>query len=404
MSGPLEGIKVVELGHWVAVPSACAILGDWGAGVIKIEEPGIGDAVRGVRSLEGVATVVGGVHGTFEQLNRNKKSIAVNLKHEQGREIVHKLIQKADVFVTNFQPPVLKRFEMDYPSLSRLNPQLIYAVLSGYGQKGPDKDKPGYDYSAFWARSGLQCKSAWRGMPPSPQRPGLGDNIVSMLIAGGIATALFARSQNGMGQEVCFSLYHTGVWALNTDIEQALFSGTEIPNHSREAPRNPLWNVYQMKDGYWLQLVMVQSDRFWSRFCKAMEIEHLEHDPKYENSLERETNAESLTSIITNIFKTRNLAEWEGIFDENELVYGRVQTVTDVINDPQAWENDFFTEVDHPVAGKIKMINSPVIFHGTPASIKSAAPEHGQHTEEILLELGYDWGNLTNFKEQKVIL
>lgn len=404
MSGPCEGIKVVEFGHWVAIPSACAILSDWGAEVIKVEDPGVGDALRGVRSLEGVSVTVRGIHSLFQDMNRGKRSIAINLRHPKGREIMHTLVQKADVFATNFQSSTFKKFEMDYSSLSKLNPQLIYASLGGYGEKGPDRDKPGFDYSAFWARSGCQSKLAWRGKPPSPQRPGMGDNIASMLIAGAIAAALFARSRSGVGQKLSFSLYHTGAWVLSNDISHALLSGEEIPNYMREEPKNPLWNVYETKDGRWLQLVIIQSDRYWSTFCKVMGKEYLEHDPRYKDSLQRDENTESLTKLISDVFRTRDLAEWEKTFDENGLVCSRVQTITDVVNDPQARENNFFTEIAHPVAGRIKLINSPAIFEGTPASIKSVAPEHGQHTEEVLLELGYGWDELTDFKEQKVIL
>lgn len=404
MPGPCEGIKVVEFGHWVAIPSACAILSDWGAEVIKVENPGVGDALRGVRSLEGVSTAVRGIHSLFQNMNRGKRSIAINLRYPKGREIMRALVQKADVFATNFQSSTFKKFGMDYSSLSKLNPQLIYASLEGYGEKGPDRDKPGFDYSAFWARSGCQSKLAWRGKPPSPQRPGMGDNIASMLVAGAIAAALFARSRSGVGQKLSFSLYHTGVWVLSNDISHALLSEEEIPNYMREEPKNPLWNVYETKDGRWLQLVIIQSDRYWSTFCKVMGKEYLEHDPRYKDSLQRDENTESLTKIISNVFRTRDLAEWEKTFDENGLVCSRVQTITDVVNDSQAWENNFFTEIDHPVAGRIKLINSPAIFEGTLASIKSIAPEHGQHTEEVLLELGYSWNELANFKEQKVIL
>ena len=404
MPSALEGIKVLELGHWVAVPNACVILSSWGAEVIKVEEPGIGDGMRGERSVEGASTRVRGIHSLFEGLNRGKRGIALNLRYPKGREIMHALVQKADVFVTNFQSSTLKKLAMDYPSLSKLNPQLIYASLEGYGEKGPDKDKPGFDYSAFWARSGCQSKLAWRGKPPSPQRPGMGDNITSMLMAGAITAALFARSRYGVGQKVSFSLYHTGVWVLSCDISHALLSGEEFTNYMREQPKNPLWSVYQAKDGRWLQLVMSQSDRYWPTFCKVMGIKHLEHEPRYKDSLQREENAESLTEVISNAFRSRDLAEWEKIFDENGLICGRVQTITDVINDPQAWENNFFTEVDHPAAGRIKVINTPAIFEGTPASVKSPAPELGQHTEEVLLELGYTWDELVKLKEQGVII
>ncbi len=403
MAGPFQGIKIVELGHWVAIPSACAIFADWGADVVKIEDPGRGDAIRGVRSLEGTATSERGVQCLFEFLNRNKRSIAIDLRNKQSSQIVHKLVQGADIFATNFQTGVLKKLGMDYASLKKTNPRIIYASLTGYGRVGKDKERPGFDYSAFWARSGIQSKLAWRGQTPVPARPGIGDNITSMMITGGISAALFAREKTGIGQEVSFSLYRTGVWALGLDNQMSLFRNVEIPNYARESMANPLWNVYKVKDGDWIQLVMVQSDPFWPAFCKAMGIEHLEKDPLYESSLQREKNSKPLIVLISDIFLTKSLNEWEKIFDENSLICGRVLSPMNVAHDPQAYENNFFTEINHPVCGPMKYIASPVDFSDTPASIKAPAPEVGQHTEEILLELGYQWEDIANFKEQGAI-
>ena len=401
MAGALEGIRVVELGHWVAVPSACALLADGGAEGIKVEEPGVGDAMRGMTAIEGVA--VGPVHFWFEQINRNKKSVAVDLRRERGREVVHRLVRTADVFASNFRLSVLKRFGMDYHTLSQLNPRLVYTVLTGFGKLGPDREKPGYDYSAFWARGGLMDRLGPPGAPPAPQRPGLGDNITSMLMAGTISTALYARERTGLGQELDLSLFNTAVWALSIDIVTALVSGMEIPKTDRRTVRNPLWNTYQTRDGRWLQLIMLQTDRFWPGFCQATGCQHLEKDPRFESHQKREENSQALIAILEPVFASQTLAEWEAVMSRYDLIFGRVQGVKEVLSDPQALENGFFAEVDHPAAGRTRLIGSPVKFSQTPASVRVAAPQVGQHTEEVLLGLDYTWEDLGELKRAQAI-
>jgi len=402
MAGILEGVKVVELGHWVAIPSACAILSDWGAEVIKIEDPGGGDALRGMRSLEGVTMEP--VHFVWELCNRNKKSLAVDLRREEGREVVYRLVKEADVFLSNFQPAVLERFRMDYTSLSRINPGLVYGVLTGYGRAGPDREKPGYDYSAFWARSGIMDKIGEPESPPPPQRPGLGDNTTAMLVAGAVAAALFHKQRTGKGQELHFSLFNTAVWALSIDIQVALAKGVEIPKTDRRRVKNPLWNTYRTGDGRWLQFVMIQSDRFWPRFCRAIGKPELENDPRFNSQEARERNCEELISIISRVIQSRTLEEWERILTEHELIFSRVQSVSEVIADPQARENEFFAEVEHPVTGRLRLVASPVKFSQNPPQVRSRAPELGEHTEEILLGLGYSWEDIARLKESEVII
>lgn len=403
MAGPLQNVKIIELGHWVIVPNACTILADWGADVIKIEVAGKGDPLRGVTTYEGVSPVEKGVNCLFEFQNRNKRSVALNLRHEKTKEIIYRLIHKADVFATNFRLESVKRAALDYDTLGKLNPRLIYAMVSGYGFKGKDKNKPGFDYSAFWARSGCMAKFATLGSPPQPQRAGFGDSVTAMLMAGAISAALFCREQTGKGQVLFFSLYHTGVWALGSDIEIALSRSLEAPNTKRDSAANPLWNVYQAQDGVWFQLVMIHSDLFWSRFCKVMRLEHLEHDPRFKDAMKRQENNKELILILDDAFKTKTSVEWEGIYDENDLPCSRVQSVTEVVNDPQAWENQFFTEIEHPICSRMKYVTTPAQFSMTPPTIKSAAPQLGQHTEEVLLELGYNWDNITSFRDQGVI-
>lgn len=402
MTGCMEGVKIIEQGHVVAVPSAAAILADWGADVIKIEVPEVGDQARGTTHLEG-GKCTNGIHYLFEVNNRNKRGITLSLKTEQGRAIMYKLIKRSDVFMSNFQQHVLAKLGMDYQTLSKFNPQLIYATLTGYGNKGTKKDKPGYDYAAFWANSGIMDKISDPDGPPRRQRPGIGDSITAMCIVSGIAAALFARERTGVGQELSFSLYNTAVWTATTDIQIALSRGEELPYGNIRKAVNPLWNAYQSRDGRWVELNMLKSDLFWPRFCHVTGLEHLEHDPRFESHEKRAENCEALISMISNVFLRKTSVEWEEIFEKNALPISRVQTVTEVVNDPQAIENDFFMEFDHPVVHKIRLVASPVLFNGVRPPIRLPAPALGQHTEEVLLELGYTWDDIASFRDKGII-
>jgi crotonobetainyl-CoA:carnitine CoA-transferase CaiB-like acyl-CoA transferase len=334
MAGALQGIKVVELGHWVAVPCACAILSDWGAEVIKIEDPGVGDSLRGIKSIEGIP-MQGPIVPVFEVLNRGKRGLGVNLRIEQGRQIVYRMVEQCDVFVSNFQSRVLDRLHMDYETLIQRNPKLIYATLTGYGEKGNDSEKPGYDYTAFWSRGGLMSKlGAPAGVPPS-HRPGIGDSITSMCITSGILGALLARERTGKGQKVAFSLYQTAVWAINQDIQVALYKKEEIPNIDRLKVTNPIWNSYQTSDGRWMQLAMMQSERYWPEFCRAIGQPELQNDPRFNSDENRQKNNELLISIITEVFAGKTLREWIDILDSHGLVSSMAQTISEITNDRQ---------------------------------------------------------------------
>lgn len=394
----MEGIKIVEFGHVVAVPSAAAILADWGADVIKVEAPGLGDQARHMTHLEG-GKVSNGIHYMFEVMNRNKRSITLNLRNEKGREVMQALVKRSDVFMSNFQPATLAKLGMDYASLRQLNPRLIYATVSGYGDRGPKKDKPGYDYAAFWAYSGIMDKVSDPDSLPRRQRPGFGDNITSMCIVGGISAALFARERTGLGQKLSFSLYNTAMWALQNDIQVALFTGKELPYGNITKTKNPLWNAYKTKDGHWLELCMLQSDLFWMRFCHAVGLIHVAHDPRFASHQKREENCETLIAVISEAFSQKTVTEWEEILEANDLFYARVQKATEVVNDCQAIENDFFMDFEHPVVGPIKLVASPVLFDGVRPPIRLMAPTLGQHTEEILLELGYNWDDITLLRD-----
>jgi len=404
--GALEGVKVIEFGHFLLVPTATAILADWGADVIKIENfKAGGDPVRFPQAIEGQAPPADIKPSMwFHYFNRNKRGIGLNVMTERGREVLYKLVEKADVFATNFDPRAIEKARVDYETLRRINPGLVYCQCSGYGTAGPDRNKPGFDYAAWWARSGMMDRISAPNEALRPQRPGLGDNLSSPGIAGAIAAALFCREKTGVAQKVEINLYHMAVWGLMFDIGTALHQGVNLKQTDRKTVTNALWNCYQCKDGKWVMLVMPQTDRYWPSFCKAIGKPEWEKDERFDSHTKRMEQNMTLIATLDEIIGTKDAAEWETIAQEYDLVLGRIQTPLEVASDPQAWENDFFTELEYAPGVRFKTVNSPVKFSETPASVRTLAPELGQHTEEVLLELGYSWDDLGALKSEGAIM
>ncbi|MBI4283441.1 MAG: CoA transferase [Chloroflexi bacterium] len=408
MTGILEGIKVVSMEQWVAAPMASAYLADWGADVVKVE-PLTGEQERGLIREGGVPTRtrVGGaeVDRHFQFMNRNKRGLAVDLKKEAGRDILCQLVQKADVFMTNIQLDSVKRLKLDYDTLKQLNPRLIYAVLTGYGTKGPDKDEEALDVVVNWARSGMQYMVTEPGfLPPLGPRT-MGDRNTSAHIVAGILGALLHREKTGEGQELELSLLHCAIWSMSGTIMSTgpLAGRPPVSRVDRTKSDNPLHILYRAKDNRWLSFGMTRSDRYWPDFCRAIERPELENDPRFNNMAARRENGEALIRILDEVFASKNIDEWDRICREHHLLYSRVKTPEEAVTDPQALANDFFVELHHP-AGPMKVIASPVNFRQNPASVRAPAPELGQHNEEILLELGYSWEDIARLKEQGVIL
>jgi crotonobetainyl-CoA:carnitine CoA-transferase CaiB-like acyl-CoA transferase len=401
MAGILEGIKVISMGQIVAIPAASSVMADWGAEVIKLE-PLTGEMHRGLQRAQGVDNT-GQINWILQVLNRNSKGLAIDLKKEQGRDAVYKLIENSDIFMSNYERNSVRKLGLDYTTLSKINPRLIYGFVSGYGPVGPDKDERGYDYTAGWARSGMMYMIGEPGTPPAPQRAGMIDSAAAAHLVGGICAALLQREKTGRGQEMEISLFHTAAWSLCMDIQVAM--GGKIPvKHDRTKAENPLWNTYRTKDDRWFWLAMLQPDPAWPGFCQAIGKPELQNDPRFNTIETRRQNCTELIHIIEVVLVTRTMAEWETLFRKHSCIYGRVQTPMEVTTDPQALANDFFVNVDYPGQGTIKLLNSPIIFRDYPASIRTRAPELGEHTEEILLDLGYTWDEIGRMKEQGVIL
>lgn len=305
--------------------------------------------------------------------------------------------------MSNYELGALKKLKLDYTTLSQLNPRLVYAFLTGYGTAGPDKDQRGFDLAAAWARTGMQYLLGESAGPPPQQRGGVLDRTVGFQMVAGILAALLHREKTGKGQELELSLYHSGVWTLAADLQVTL-GGLPLSIHDRTQAPNPLVNTYRTKDDRWLQLAMLQADLFWHDFCQAIERPELENDPRFSDIEIRGEHCQELIGILDEIFATKTVEEWEKKLRENNGIYGRVQTPDEVINDPQALANNFFAEVEHPAIGQTKMVTTPVKFPQNPASVRTVGPEVGQHTEEVLLELGYSWDDIAQLKEEEVIL
>ncbi len=406
MAGILDGIKVIEMGHVVGIPVVGGIMGDWGADVIKVE-PLTGDMARGYLRTFGVNTFkkyeTGEVNWPFELHNRNKRGIAIDLKKEAGRAIVDKLVKQSDVFISNYETSALQKLHLDYKTLSSINPGLVYAVMSGYGPKGPDKNERGFDFTAAWARSGMQYTIGEPGAVPAPQRPGMLDRVTAAHVLSGVLAALLHKTRTGKGEEVQVSLYHSAAWIMSWDIQLAL-QGTPMPKHDRVHAANPIWNSYSTRDNRWFWLCMSQSDVYWPQFCRAVDRLDLVKDPRFDGMKLREKNSAELIKIIEEIMASRDMLEWEKRFKENQCIFGRVQSPLEVTTDPQALENNFFAPLEHPIAGPIKLVTTPVEFTQNPATVRTAAPMLGQNTEEILIELGYEWKEIEALSESGVIL
>ncbi len=381
------------------------MLGNLGAEVIKIEETR-GEPARGITMSVGSipATLPHGRNYYFETLNFDKKSITVDLKKPEGREIVYKLLSKSDVFVQNFRVGVAERLHLDYQTLKKYNPELIYASVSGYGAKGPDATKASLD-STIQARSGLMFAIGEEGMPPLSGSVGIADQLGGILLAQGVILALLVRERYGFGQEIDISSLHSLAYLQGINVSCKLLKGREFPRFSRSKAGNPLWNHYCCSDGKWICLSMGQSDRLWPSFCQIMGIQDLQNDPRFANMEQRNHNAVELISILDHIFARKPRESWlEALRKDKDMIYDVVNTVSELVDDPQVIANEMIETFEHPVLGPIKKLRFPIHLSKTPAKTRLPAPEVGQNTEEILIDLcGYTWEEIGKLKERGVI-
>jgi len=403
MKQPLEGIRALDCGIYHAGPGGLAILGELGAEVIKIEQPGSGDPIRAVTRIGSISFEIPGERSIFcEGANRNKKSVTIDLRTEKGQEILYRLVKKSDVFLTNMRPQATDSLNITYPTLRQINPGLIYAVVSAFGPKGPDMDRGGFDYEGQ-ARSGFMYSMGDEDMPPLVCQFGIVDQATAIMASHQIITALFMRERCGVGQEVHVSMLGTAIYLLYFNVLMSQMGGFEAPRHKRTS-EHPMRNYYQCGDGQWLMITLTPPDRHWSPLCKALGRPELENDPRFDTDAKRLAKAEELVALFDEIFGTRPRDEWLRIFGKYDLFCSGVNSVRELPDDPQVIENGYMVDFEHPTVGKIKIPGYPVHFSEAWARTTRAAPELGEHTEEVLTGLaGYSMDELEGFRKEGVI-
>jgi len=387
MPQPLEGILVLDWTIWQQGPVCSAMLGDMGADVIKIEQRGTGDPGRWIVAAAGQDTS-SSPNWYFEANNRNKKSITLDLKKPEGIEVVHALAERADVFVQNFRKGVAARNGLGYEELSARNPGLVYASATGYGPEGPDSAEPSFDHLGL-ARSGIMNAAGEPDMPPLGIAGGIADQMGGIMMAYGVMTALLARERHGIGQEVNASHLGSMTYLQGLSVSMKLMAGIAMPRSFRARAFNALWNHYRCADGNWLALAMLQADRYWPDLARIIGRPELAEDSRFCDMGARASNSEACVAILDEAFAQKPRDEWVRILreDESDLIYTIVNTVDDLPEDPQVKANDYIVDFDHPQHGPTQVVGVPVGLSQTPGSVRAPAPELGQHTEEVLLEV-----------------
>jgi len=398
-NGIFDGLKILDCASFIAAPAAATVLSDFGADVIKIEPPGAGDPYRNLPNLPGYPVSPHNYAWMLE--GRNKKSLALDLSKVEGRAILHKLVRDADVFITNFPPAVRQRLGVTYDILAPLNPRLIYASFTGYGEKGEEANKPGFDSNAWWARSGLMdLVRADEDTTPARSVAGMGDHPCAMALFSGIVTALYKRERTGQGSHVKSNLMANGVWASGV-LAQAKLCGAQFqPRRSREQALNAVTNHYRCRDGRWIILSLLSEEKQWPALARCLGREDLVTDPRFATKAARHARSVELIRIFDEIFATRDLAEWRAILDGNGLVFGVVGILDDIPQDKQMRENDILI----PFEGEATLtINSPIWIDGSAKRKPTLPPNVGQHSEDVLREAGYGEDDIRNLRNAGVI-
>jgi crotonobetainyl-CoA:carnitine CoA-transferase CaiB-like acyl-CoA transferase len=403
----LAGVKVVEVAAWTFVPAAGAVLAEWGADVIKVEPKEGGDPQRGLVTMGLVPAGRGGVNYMIEMPNRGKKSIGIDLATDGGKEVLYKLVENADVFVTNYLPKVRKKLGIDLEDIRKINPKIIYVRGSAYGQNGPGADKPGYDGVSYWSRGGVGYQLT-QGVPNAESivsaRPAFGDVMGGMTIAGGIAGALFKKERTGEPSVVDVSLLGLAAWNLSPDVTSSkLYDKEPIPSFDRKSAPNPLVGNYKTKDERFVTLMMLQGEKFFAEFCNVIGRGELATDERYAEPMNRFNNRAELIATLDEEFATKTLAEWSEILESLSGAWGPVQSAYELHDDPDVIANGYIPVMTTMTGAPFAMPVNPVQFDGIQV-VPPGAPEHGQHTEELLLDAGVAWEDIERYKEEGAIL
>jgi crotonobetainyl-CoA:carnitine CoA-transferase CaiB-like acyl-CoA transferase len=401
----MSGIRVLEVASWTYVPMAGGVLAEWGADVIKIEHPESGDPQRGLVTS---GLIPGGANVAFvvEHPNRGKRSVGLDIGSEEGRDILMQLAARSDVFLTNFLPSTRTKLRIDVEDLRAVHPGIIYVRGTGNGPKGPEAHRGGYDNCTFWARGGSADTIMTAKMDYPPQQPGgaYGDSIGGLTIAGGIAVALLHRERSGEAVTVDCSLLSVGMWATAYTIAGAATSGRErMPVAVREDSPNPLVNIYRTSDNRFLSLVMLQSDRCWPELMHKLDRPDLITDPRFADGAARLEHNRECVQVLDHIFGSRTFEEWKKVLADVQGVWSPVQTPREIVDDPQVVANGYIRDVQGEDGTTFKLVASPVQFDEAPPDI-TRAPGHGEHTDAVLQELGFDMDQILDLKIKGVVL
>ncbi|MGB4862956.1 MAG: CoA transferase [Tepidiformaceae bacterium] len=381
---PLSGLTVIDCTIWQQGTYASAMLADFGANVIKIEGPDSPDPGRGVSDAY------------FQSHNRNKRGIVVDLKHAEGREVVLRLAEKADVFVQNMRQGVMDKLGLNYAAVSERNKQIIYASASGYGAKGPHRTWPAMDILGQ-ARGGTMMTQGPPDLAPIFSFGGMADQVGAISLSYGILIALWHRARTGQGQELDASLLGGQVMLQSFNVTGTLFTGAVPPRRPREQAA-PMWNVYQCRDGHWIALSMSLIGRWWKPFCEAVERLDWRDDTRYNRLPDHYEHREEIIANLDALFLEKDQWEWVEFLCGQGLPCAPIQDYAQIIADPQVAANDYIVEYDHPSGERRKIVGPAVQLEASPGKIRHGAPEFGQHTEEVLLEFGFDWDEIERLK------
>lgn len=385
--GIFHGLKVLDCASFIAAPAAATVLSDFGADVIKIEPPGAGDPYRNLPNLPGYPRSSEHNYAWYLE-SRNKRSIALDLAKPEAQAVLHRLASEADVFITNFPPPVRRKLGLTYETLAPLNTRLIYASFTGYGEKGAEADKPGFDSNAYWARSGLMdLVRADETTTPSRSIAGMGDHPCAMAFYGAIVTALYQRERTGKGCQVASNLMANGVWAASV-LAQAKLCGAEFSERKpRERALNAVANHYRCKDGRWLMLSLLNEEKQFPILARCLGREELIADPRFATKVDRHAHSVELIAEFDATFATRPLAEWRKTLDGNGLVFGVIGILDDIPGDQQMIDNEVLVPFENDT---MMTISSPIWVGDGPKVQPRKPPKVGEHSDEILRNAGFD--------------
>ena len=399
MQQVLDGIRVVEVAQYVFVPVATAVLSEWGAEVIKVEPPVTGDAYRGLRST-GPHAIGGSVNFPIHHANRGKRSISLDISQPEGREILGELVRNADVFVTNLLPDSRERLGIGVEQIRAFNPSIVYARGTGLGERGPQRNRGGFDYATFWARGGssLGATPADASRPAPMPSGAYGDGMVGLVLAGGVAAALLARERTGEAPLVDLSLLGLGMWAMASAIAGSLAQQQPWQPMERFPSTNALAGTYRTRDDRWIVFVCLQGFHHWPGFCHWVGRPEWIGDVRFASLEEFTRNTAECAALLDELFGSATLVEWQERLRDFEGVWEVAQDTLELARDPQAEANGYVNQVDAGDGAQFELVGSPLQFNEAPPET-TRAPEAGEHTEEILLDLGVSWPRIAELRK-----